>query len=170
MSDLPVSPEPRAPLRPQLLLLGLGNDILTDDSIGLRVVRRLERELSGSPRIDVRETSEMGLALLDFITGYSTVVIVDSIQTGQAAPGFVHQLDPASLKQLTGRTPHFLGVGETLALGNELGLEMPRHLKILAIEVQDPLTVGTSLTPALEAALPAIVQRVAASVRATAGG
>ena len=64
----------------------------------------------------------MGLALLDFITGYSAVVIVDSIQTGQAAPGFVHELDAASLKQLTGRTPHFLGVGETLALGRQLGL------------------------------------------------
>ncbi len=148
------------------LLLGLGNDILTDDAVGLVVVRQLQRTLAANPSIDVRETAEMGLALLDFITGYSVVVIVDSIQTGQAPPGFVHELEAASLKQLTGRTPHFLGVGETLALGRELGLPMPETVKIFAIEVQDPLTLGTQLTEALAAALPGISERISAAVRA----
>jgi hydrogenase maturation protease len=152
------------------LLLGLGNDILTDDAIGLLVVRALQRELADHPFIDVRETSEMGLALLDYLNGYAEVVIVDAIQTGQAAPGSVHELDPASLKQLTGRTPHFLGVGETLALGRELGLEMPSRVKIFAIEVEDPFTLGTQMTPALQAALPAIVERVGAVVRTLAKG
>jgi Ni,Fe-hydrogenase maturation factor len=45
------------------------------------------------PSIDCRETTEMGLALLDFITGYRAVAIVDSIQTGKEAPGFLHELD-----------------------------------------------------------------------------
>src|SRR5512136_74051 len=83
----------------RVLLLGLGNDILTDDAVGLQVVRQLRGELAGHPTIDVRETTEMGLALLDFITGYSVVVIVDSIQTGKAAPGSLHELDAAALKQ-----------------------------------------------------------------------
>jgi len=48
-------------------------------------------------------------------------------------------------------------VGEVLALGRQLGLSVPRRVKILAIEVQDPVTVGTSLTPALEEVLPVIV-------------
>jgi len=146
----------------RLLVLGLGNDILTDDAIGLHVVRRLQGQLAGYPAIDIRETTEMGLALLDFITGYSGVVIVDSIQTGRAAPGSVHELDAASLQQLTGRTPHFVGVSETLALGKQLGVAMPAQVKIIAIEVEDPFTLGTALTPVLQAALPGIVERVAA--------
>ncbi len=104
----------------------------------------------------------MGLALLDFITGYRTVVIVDSIQTGKVAPGCLHELDAVGLNQLTGRTPHFVGVGETLALGRHLGLAMPEQVRIFAIEVEDPFTLGTVLTPALQAALPGIVQRLAA--------
>ena len=150
---------------PRLLLLGLGNDILTDDAVGLRVVHELRRELAGHPSIDIRETTEMGLALLDFITGYPAVVIVDSIQTGRVAPGFLHELDAAALNQLTGRTPHFLGLSETLALGRQLGLAMPEQVKIFAIEVADAFTLGTTLTPALQAALPAIVARVAAGLR-----
>lgn len=148
-----------------VLLLGLGNDILTDDAIGLNVVRQLKTEFAGDTRVEVRETMEMGLALLDFMVGYRAVVIVDSIQTGQAPPGTIHELDAASLKQLTGRTPHFLGVGETLALGRQLGLAMPEHVRIIAIEVEDPFTLGTALTPVLQEALPQATARVAQTAR-----
>lgn len=150
------------------LLLGLGNDILTDDGIGLLVVRQLRTELANHPSLVIRETSEMGLALLDFITGYSAVLIVDSIQTGHAPPGFVHELDASSLQQLTGRTPHFLGVGETLALGRSLGLSMPGQVKIFAIEVEDPFTLSTKMSPNLQTAWPAIVERVGTAARTLA--
>ena len=149
----------------QLLLLGLGNDILTDDAVGLFVVRELRPKLAAHPSIDVCETTEMGLALLEFITGYRTVVIVDSIQTGKVPPGFVHELDAPALNQLTGRTPHFVGVSETLALGQTLGLAMPEQVRIFAIEVKDPFTVGTALTPSLQSALPGIVQRIALALQ-----
>ena len=147
---------------PRVLLLGLGNDILTDDAIGLHVVRQLQGQLAGHPAVDVRETTEMGLALLDFMTGYSAVVIVDSIQTGRAAPGTVHELNATALKEFSGRTPHFLGVSETLALGRQLGLAMPDQVRIFAIEVEDPFTLGTAMTPALQAALPGLAKRLAA--------
>jgi hydrogenase maturation protease len=144
----------------RLLLLGLGNDILTDDAVGLHVVHELQRELAGQPGIDFRETTEMGLALLDFITGYRAAAIVDSIQTGKEAPGFLYELNDAVFNQMTGRTPHFVGVSETLALGRQLGLAMPEQVRILAIEVEDPFTLGTALTPALQAALPGIVAHI----------
>src|ERR1035437_2332477 len=156
---------PSASPSPRILLLGLGNDILTDDAVGLHVVHELQRELAGHPSIDVRETTEMGLALLDFITGYRAVVIVDSIQTGKAAPGSIHELDAAALNHLTGRTPHFVGVSETLALGRQLGLVMPEQVRIFAIEVEDPFTLGTSMTPVLQSALPGIVQRIAVALQ-----
>jgi len=114
----------------------------------------------------VRETTEMGLALLDFITGYAAVVIVDSIQTGRAAPGSVHELDAAALQHLTGRTPHFVGVGETLALGRQLDLAMPEQIKIFAVEVEDPFTLSTELSPELQAALPGIVNRISDALSA----
>ena len=145
---------------PRTLCLGLGNDILTDDAIGLRLARRLQTECVAWPETDVRETTEMGLALLDHIAGYDRVWIIDAIQTGRAAPGFLHDLDATSLKRLTGGSPHFLGVGETLALGRELGLPMPREVRILAVEIQDPFTLGTEMTPALEAALPGLVEQI----------
>ena len=149
----------------KVLLLGLGNEMLTDDAVGLRVVRLLRDEFAHEDRCDVQETQEMGLALLDWIVGYREVILVDSIQTGKTPPGTLHELDAGSLQDLTGRTPHFLGVGETLALGRQLGLPMPEHVKILAIEVADPFTLGAQMTPAMEQALPTLVQRVRETLR-----
>jgi hydrogenase maturation protease len=146
----PVSPRP-------VLLLGLGNDILTDDAIGLEVARALREEFADHPRIEVRETSEMGLALLDFLAGRRAVLLVDAIQTGAVPPGTLLEPDPAEWEARGGCNPHLLGVAATLALGRRCGLAMPERVKILAIEAADPFTLGTVLTPALRAALPVAV-------------
>ena len=103
----------------------------------------------------------MGLSLLDLVAGFDVVMVVDAVQTGQSPPGFVHELDDARLPSVPAISPHFLGIGEALALGRKLGVPVPRQALIFAIEVQDPFTVGTRLTPALAAALPRIVERIA---------
>jgi hydrogenase maturation protease len=149
----------------RVLVLGLGNDILTDDVVGIQVAREVRARLAGVESVEVRETTEMGLALLDFVVGYHALVLVDSIQTGKAPPGFIHELDESSLNLLPGPTPHFLGVGETLALGRGLGMPMPERVKVLAVEVQDPFTIGTQMTPPLQGAMETIVERVAAQAR-----
>lgn len=148
-----------------VLVLGLGNDILTDDAVGLSVVREVRIRLADEPDIAVRGTTEMGLTLLDQIEGCAGLVLVDAVQTGNAAPGHVHEIGPDELPQVTATSPHFLGVGETLALGRSLGLAMPRHVRIFAIEVADPFTLGTHLTPAVERAVSAAAERVVAQAR-----
>lgn len=150
------------------LVLGLGNDILTDDAIGILVAREVRRRVADLPDVDVRETMEMGLALLDFIAGYETVILIDAIQTGQAAPGHIHEIMPQQLKSLPGRTAHFLGLVETLQVGRRLDLAMPSRLKIFAVEVADPFTVSTELTAALQTALPMAVERIVAEVNLSA--
>ncbi|MCX8108748.1 MAG: hydrogenase maturation protease [Verrucomicrobiae bacterium] len=145
---------------PKILLLGLGNDILSDDAIGLLVVRAIARDLRESEEIDVCETTEMGLALLDFLAGYDAALIVDSVRTGHSPPGTVHAIDAMNLRRLDVHAPHLLGVGETLVLGRQLGLAMPTRVTIAAVEVEDPYTVGTQLSAALAVALPEVLRRV----------
>ena len=82
----------------KVVILGLGNDLFTDDAVGLRVARDVRSRLGPDTRIDVHETTETGLALLDFIVGYDSVVIVDAIQTGEQLPGFVHELEPEDFR------------------------------------------------------------------------
>jgi hydrogenase maturation protease len=159
------NPETARGIASKTLILGLGNDILTDDAIGLRIAAALRARFAGQKNITVAETAEMGLSLLDYIAGFDTLVLVDAIQTQKAMPGFVHEICGEDLQTLPAISPHFLGVGEMLALGQELGLPVPRLVKIFAIEVQDPFTVSTRLTPALEAQIPVIAEQIANVLR-----
>ncbi len=110
----------------------------------------------------------MGLSLLDFVVGFQELVLVDAVQTGRAPPGFLHQFEVSELKTLPAFSPHFLGIGEVLALGRELGLPVPCRVTIFAVEVADPFTVGTQMTPALRGALPVIVERITSALQAMA--
>ena len=148
-----------------MLVLGLGNDILSDDAVGLNVAREIRPHLSGSEGIEVQETSEMGLALLDYIVGFEDLILVDAVRTEQAPPGFLHEWDGLRLKTLPLVSPHFLGVGEILALGGRLGLAVPSQVKIFAVEVKDPFTVAERMTPPLRRALRSIARRVLAAAR-----
>jgi hydrogenase maturation protease len=154
----------------RVLVLGLGNDLLTDDAVGLEVAREVRSRLGSHESITVEETVEMGIALLDFMAGYGAVVLVDAVQTGRATAGVVHELRAEDLTLLPGAAPHFLGVGEVLALGRVLGYEMPSRVEIFAIEVADPFTMGTRMTEALEAAVGPVVERVLDRARQLAGG
>lgn len=149
----------------QILVLGLGNDILTDDAVGLLVARAVTAPLGGDPTVAVRETTEMGLALLDEIADFDALILVDAVQTGQAPPGHIHECDIADLPQVTATSPHFIGVGETLAFGRRLGVSMPEQVRVIAIEVADPFTLGTQPTTAVQAAVSQAAERVVALTR-----
>jgi len=153
---------------PSVLVLGLGNDILTDDAVGLRIVEVLRDRFADEPDIELKSTTEMGLTLLDEIADRASLVLVDSVQTGKMPAGHVHEMDPAELSGVLTTAPHFLGVRETLVLGNLLGLPMPRQVRIVAVEVADPFTLGTELTPAVAAAVNVAADRVATLARAMA--
>jgi hydrogenase maturation protease len=152
-----------------VLVLGLGNDVLCDDAVGLRVAGEARVRLAGRAGVEVRATTEMGLALLDEIAGRQAVVVVDAVRTGRAPPGHVHEFGGETLAGGSASTPHFLGLGETLSFGRMLGLPMPSHVHIVAVEVADPFTLGTALTPAVEQAVPGAADRVVAWVEARLG-
>lgn len=137
---------------------------MRDDAVGLHVVRQVRQRLPEGLCVEVRESTEMGLALLDYVTGFDELVIVDAVQTGTAQPGTVHVFDPADFKPARLVSPHLVGVSEMLALGQAIGLAMPQRVTIYGIEVADLFTVDTRLTADLQRALPAIVERVTAGV------
>ncbi|MEJ2047740.1 MAG: hydrogenase maturation protease, partial [Dehalococcoidia bacterium] len=58
------------------LILGIGNSILGDDGVGIRVARQLDR-LVKDKNIDVVEANVDGLNLLDFILEYGRLIVID---------------------------------------------------------------------------------------------
>jgi hydrogenase maturation protease len=81
----------------RILVLALGNDLLGDDGVGLEAARQIAGQVDGS--VDVVETGEAGLALLELMEGYECALLIDSVVTGRYPPGTVIEFSPAGLPQ-----------------------------------------------------------------------
>ncbi len=126
------------------LVLGLGNDILADDAVGILTARALKDEEKG--QTEIIESALHGLALLELFIGFDRAIIIDAIQTGQYEPGTVIELEPADLGAVTAPSPHYSGLPEMLHIASELDLHFPQEIKIFALEVEDPYSIGGEMT------------------------
>ena len=143
------------------LVLGLGNPILTDDGVGIHVVRALADQLD-QPGVEVAEASLGGLRLLDMAVGYDRLILVDAIQDG-GRPGQIYRLRPDDLRpSLHAASSHDLSLAAALELGRRLGWTLPddEAITIVAVEVQDVMTFEEVCTPQVQAAIPRAAQMV----------
>jgi len=148
-------------------LRGLGNEMLADDAFGLLVAHRVEQ--LHPPGVEVVYTSESGFHLLDYVQNVTHLIVVNTLETGRADPGALYILREGDVQSAPGGSPHFIGLFETLALGRKLGLSVPDHVTILAVEPADCLTVGGPIHPAVEAAIPRVVRLVREIVQHPSG-
>jgi hydrogenase maturation protease len=153
------------------LVLGLGNPILTDDGVGILIVREVQSQLlsrtepagEAKPGICFAEASVGGFRLLEVLAGHDRAILVDAIQTPGGTPGAIHRLQVSDLSSsLHSGSTHDLTLAGALALGRALGMALPTDeaMEIIAVEVDDVLTFGEGCTPSVEAAIPEAVQLV----------
>jgi hydrogenase maturation protease len=140
-----------------ILVLGLGNDIMGDDSVGLRCARAVrEYPFTG---VQVVESAEAGLALLDYLEGHRSALILDAIVDQRKKPGTVVQLRPQDFRGKLGGSPHFMGLPDMLEMAEKLSIPVPSDIVILAMVVDNPTFLDESLSPEIAGSLPEYVSR-----------
>jgi hydrogenase maturation protease len=142
----------------KFLVLGLGNDLLADDAVGIQAVRSLASELSG--KADCIESGLHGVALIDLFIGYDRAIIIDAIQTGNHPPGTILEMVPDDLKSVPSPSPHYTGLPEMIELARQMRLHFPHEIHILAVEVSDVITVGGSMSPPVARAIGDLGNRI----------
>jgi len=139
-------------------ILGIGNPILTDDGVGIKVAQKLKEE---NPKLEVIETSEAGIALLDLITGYDKLIIIDSIKTEKGKLGDLYKLELEDLKPAKDfSSSHGIGIATAFELGQRLGYSMPKYTSIYAVEVKDNTTFGEKCTREVKERIPFIAKQI----------
>jgi hydrogenase maturation protease len=156
---------------PPLLVLGLGNLLLGDDGVGLRLLEELARDASArDARIELLDGGTQGLALLGRIEGRRALLILDAVALG-AAPGTVHVLDGAQAMRAggppgesAGTAPaHEGGASQLLAYSGLLG-DLPKRILVVGVEPRR-VTTGIGLSPDVERAVPAAAAQARAAIR-----
>jgi hydrogenase maturation protease len=148
------------------LIIGLGNPLVSDDSVGLRVVERLKPLLSDRSDVEVSEDYWGGLRLMERMIGFDRAIVVDAIQTGAAA-GTIHLLTPEGIATQRSASAHDVNLSTALEFGRQAGARLPenRRIQLVGIEAADTLTFSEECTPAVEAAIPRAVEAVLKALR-----
>ena len=139
----------------------MGSSILTDDSVGLVVARRLGERFGERSDVDVGLNEEAGFSLLEESLGYDRLAIIDSVLTGRE-PGTVVRLTLEDLgRTIHSNSPHGANLATVMELGRRQKMDVPEEVVIYAIEVVDVLTFGEELTPQLASRVDAITDEIA---------
>ena len=148
------------------IVIGIGNPVLRDDSVGLKVANRLRDELRDSSRTAVTELYAGGIRLMEAMVGYQRAILIDAIQTGGGRPGAVYLLEITDLIETRNIcSTHDGSLRVALELGRMAGLEMPSEMLIWAVEAADVETFSESLTPEVASAVPLVVENIIARLQ-----
>jgi hydrogenase maturation protease len=148
--------------QPSIVIIGVGNEYRSDDGAGIAVARRL-RPLFPAGVTTLEESGE-GAALIEAWQGATWVMLVDAVRSG-ASPGTIHRLDARAAPMPTGffhYSTHAFSVAEAIELARSLD-QLPAHLVVYGIEGAN-FSAGIELSPAVEQAVEAVVERLAQEV------
>lgn len=146
----------------KILVLGIGNLLLSDEAVGVRIIEALEQRYAFTPEIEIVDGGTAGMELIETMANRDHMIVADAVLTG-SAPGTVTVLRDNEVPALFTRkiSPHQLGLADVL-MALQLTDEFPGRLTLVGVEPQllDP-TIGLSVC-VQQAIEPALAQVLAA--------
>lgn len=139
---------------------------MSDDGIGVHIVRRLREEATEFPNVDFIEAGNAAMKVLHAIAGRDVAFLIDCAYMGEP-PGSIKRFSPdevVSRKELKGISVHESDLLAILRMSEELG-ELPDTTVVFAIEPSE-VKAGDVLSPVLSKRLEDYVATVAQEIRA----
>ena len=134
-----------------ILILGLGSDILMDDGIGTKLMWHLEKILSDT-RIKFETNLVGGMDIIEMIRDYNKVIIIDAMKTPDGIPGTLHCLNKDNFQEtLHLSVVHDITFTTALKLAETLCINITDQITIIAIEVEEYLTLGDNFSYKVQA-------------------
>jgi len=142
----------------KILVIGIGNDLLSDEGVGIHAIRELQKE-PWPPNVTVYNGGVLGIDLLSLIQDHDKLVIVDAVNA-QAEPGAVFRFRPEEVDCLLRNSKtslHQIDIIDTIKIARFMG----KSPEIVIIGVQPKtITWGLSLSPELLEKLPRVLKLV----------
>jgi hydrogenase maturation protease len=141
----------------KILVLGLGNIIIKDEGVGVRVAERMQ-QMSLPPDVEVLDGGIKGLDLLDFIEDRKKVIVVDAVKAG-APPGTLFRFTDKDIAGKKGmlRSAHGIDFSDVIAISAFMGKKP--DIVFIGIEPED-LGAGMELSPLIEKNIPVLINLV----------
>ncbi len=143
---------------PPILILGVGNILLSEDGGGGRVIKAM-KGVALPDNVEVLDGGTGALDLIDVMAGRDKVIIIDAVKGG-GQPGAIYRFGCDQLSQ--GNMPissiHQWGLAEELNMMELLGIS-PRETVIIGVEPEQ-VDWGLEPSPTLKKRIPDIAALV----------
>ena len=143
-----------------ILLLGVGNLLLSDEGVGVRALEAIEERFELPPGVELLDGGTSGMELLGYIQGRDALIIIDAV-TCQKPPGTIIRLEGEQVPALFRKkiSPHQLGLSDLIA-ACRLTDSLPGKLVLFGIEPKE-LGTGLDLSDEVARALEELTLQVA---------
>jgi len=145
-------------LPPKIVILGVGNLLLSDEGVGIHVVNELMK-MSLPPEISVVEGGTDGFGLLNIITGADRLIVIDAVK-GSGPPGALYRFDLDEVRNCPSgfkTSVHQIGILEVLELSKLMGKKP--HTTVIGIEPKS-LEMGMELSPEVRSKIPRVIELI----------
>ncbi len=150
----------------RILVLGIGNLLMGDEGVGIHAVRRLEDEAL-PPGVDVVDGGTGGFHLLSLLEDYSVLVMIDATMDGKP-PGTVAVIEPRYASDFPRvLSAHDIGLRDLIESAALLG-PLPK-IHLITVSIRELNGLSLELSPAVEAAVPHVVEVARKLLRAERG-
>lgn len=142
---------------PRALVMGIGNLLMGDEGVGVHVARHLEHAAL-PPNVDVLDGGTGGFHLLSELSSHERVVLIDATMDGQP-PGTVSLRQPRYASDFPRTlTAHDIGLRDLIVSAALLG-GLPR-MWLITVSIEDMQPMQMTLSAAVDAAVPRVMERV----------
>lgn len=142
-----------------IVVLGVGNILLTDEGLGVHVVEDLKANYTFTPQISLIDGGTMGMELLTYMRGMKKILLIDAVNGGEA-PGTIYEFPHRELEQyFTDHiSVHEVGMQDILRI--RAIQENPLEDAIVIGVEPESLDVGFEPSTPVQKALPEVKERV----------
>lgn len=147
----------------KIVILGVGNLLLSDEGVGVHVANDL-MEINLPPEVSVVEGGTDGFRLLNVITETDRLIVIDAVKGG-AEPGSIYRFEIDDVRNCPSgfkTSVHQIGILEVIDLSELIGKKP--HTTIIGIEPKS-LEMGMELTPEIKSKVPRIIELIFEELR-----
>jgi hydrogenase maturation protease len=148
---------------PKVAIVGLGNELLTDDGVGVHAVRELQKAPPAG--VLVAEVGTRALNTQQLLEETDIVIAIDAVRAG-GRPGSVYLFDSVNIEKQRHYSLHDLGIIGMLRL-----IQKDARPKLIILGVEpEVIDYGMELSKTVRAALKPVVgaaRKIAEQIRKT---
>lgn len=136
----------------KIIVIGVGNVLMTDEGVGVRVAERLISGYTFPDNVEVYDGGATGMhGLLPLIEEADHLIVIDAVN-GPGRPGEVYRYDGDTFRRVIPKklSAHDVGLVECLTIADING-RAPKTVTVIGVQPEDIITWGMELTPAIAA-------------------